>query len=187
MTGASAKHRALESIRKEIVSCRVCKRGGVGKPVPGEGNPTAKIVFIGEAPGRKESESGLPFVGRSGKLLRETIRQIGLDDESDVYITSPVKYLPKTGTPTPAQITHGRNHLLKQLAVIKPQIIVLMGRVAALGVLNENIAVSKLHGQSRQIGRQIYFFSYHPAAAIRFFKFRKVFLADFKKLKKLLN
>jgi DNA polymerase len=181
------KAKELDKIAQEIAACKVCKRDSIGVAVPGEGNPNAQVVFIGEAPGKNEAISGRPFIGRSGKLLREAIRGIGLNDEKDVYITSPVKYLPKAGTPTPAQIAHGRKYVLRQLAVIKPKIIVLMGRVAALGVLDEKIEVAKRHGEVIERDGQHYFLSYHPAAAIRFVKFKQVFLDDFKKLKKLVK
>src|SRR5205814_7925733 len=103
----------------EIVTCPICPVGKSGKAVPGEGNPDADIVFIGEAPGKQEAASGRPFIGRSGQLLRNLIRSIGLDDEKDVYITSPVKYLPDRGTPTSQDIAHGRIHLMKQFEVIQ--------------------------------------------------------------------
>lgn len=179
------KKQALEKIAKEIFACQVCKKASIGKPVVGEGNPSAKIVFIGEAPGKKEAESGRPFIGRSGKFLRENILSIGLDDLKDVYITSPVKYLPKRGTPHPKQIAHGMIHLQKQLEVINPKIIVLMGSVASLGVLGEFIPVAKMHGQTIKKNNKTYFISYHPAAAIRFFKFRAPFVKDFKKLRRI--
>src|SRR5581483_4635686 len=138
------KAKALTEIDKEIAECPICPIDKIGKPVPGEGNPDADIVFIGEAPGKTESITGRPFVGRSGKLLRANITRVGLSEE-DVYITSPVKYLPKRGTPTPADIAHGREHLVKQLAIIDPKIVVLMGRVAAEGVLQEKVSVTNLH------------------------------------------
>src|SRR6185312_4665589 len=94
------KQAALEEITKEIERCRVCKKDKIGKAVPGEGNANADIVFLGEAPGKKEAESGRPFIGPAGKVLRGLIKDAGLKDE-DVYITSPVKYLPKYVTPTP--------------------------------------------------------------------------------------
>ncbi len=180
------KKSALEKIDKEIRSCKICPQDSLGVAVPGEGSASAQIVFIGEAPGKKEAISGRPFVGRSGALLRSAIKGIGLN-EKDIYITSPVKYLPKRGTPTPVQIVHGRLHLRKQLDVINPKVIVLMGRVAALGVLDQVIPVAKRHGQTLKQNDRIYFFSYHPAAAIRFVKFKQVFLDDFKKLKKLIK
>jgi uracil-DNA glycosylase family 4 len=181
-----SKKQTLDKIAKEISSCKICKKASIGKPVVGEGNPSAKIVFIGEAPGKKEAETGRPFIGRSGNFLRENIQAIGLDDLKDVYITSPVKYLPKRGTPDKKQIAHGMIHLKKQLDVINPKVIVLMGSVASLGVLGEFVPVAKMHGQTIKKDGRVYFISFHPAAAIRFFKFRKVFTGDFRKLKKLL-
>jgi DNA polymerase len=113
------KQEELDKIAKEIDSCDACKVGKIGVAVPGEGNPDAQVVFIGEAPGKNEAKTGKPFIGRSGNLLRKMIQSIGLDDLQDVYITSPVKYLPERGTPTPPEIAHGREHLMKQLAVIE--------------------------------------------------------------------
>ncbi len=183
--GSINKKKELEKIEKEILACKICRRSSIGLPVVGEGNPNARVVFIGEAPGKQESLTGRPFIGRSGKYLRQNIKRIGLDDIKDVYITSPVKYLPKLGTPSKQQVAHGRIHFLKQLEVINPKIVVLMGNVSALGALGRSIAVSKLHGQKLLENGKTYFFTYHPAAAIRFFKFRKVFESDFDKLKKL--
>lgn len=178
---------ALAKIARQINACRICRKKSIGRPVTGEGNPNARIVFIGEAPGKNEAATGRPFVGRSGNFLRDNIRKIGLDDLKEVYITSPVKYLPQKGTPDKKQIAHGMAHLQKQLNIINPEIIVLMGRVAALGVLGEFVPVAKMHGRTINKGGRTNFISYHPAAAIRFFKFRKVFSDDFKKLKKMLK
>lgn len=180
------KKQVLEKIEKEIRLCRICRMDSTGLPVPGEGNPNARIVFIGEAPGKTEAVSGRPFVGRSGKFLRTWMQKIGLDDLCDVYITSPVKYLPKKGTPTLRQIEHGRVHLLKQLEIIKPKIIVLMGRVAALGVLGEPISMAAQHGKKLSRDSNTYVFLHHPAAAMRFPKIRKKFVKDFKKLRSLI-
>src|ERR1700729_1380627 len=114
------KQQSLDKIAQEIEDCAICKVGKSGMAVSGEGNPDADVVFIGEAPGRQEAATGRPFIGRSGQLLRSLIREIGFDDEKDVYITSPVKYLPDRGTPTSADIAHGRIHLMKQFSVIQP-------------------------------------------------------------------
>lgn len=183
------KQKELDKIAKEIENCKVCKVGKGGMAVPGEGNPDADIVFIGEAPGRQEAATGRPFIGRSGQLLRSLIREIGLDDQKDVYITSPVKYLPDRGTPTSQDIAHGRIHLMKQFAVIKPKIVVLLGRVAAEGVLEKKVFVSKEHGEIIEEKDGIkYFLTYHPAAALRFpNKFKPLLQEDFEKVKKLLS
>lgn len=183
------KQQELDRIAQEISNCRICQKDSVGVAVPGEGNPNADVVFIGEAPGKQEAVSGRPFIGRSGKLLREFIRSIGLDDSKDVYITSPVKYLPKRGTPTSQQIAHGRTHLMKQFAVIQPKLVVLMGRVAAEGVLERKVAVVKEHGKVIEEKDGIrYFLTYHPAAALRFpNKFKAFMQQDFEEVKKLIR
>lgn len=180
------KAAALDKITKEILVCKICKTGTNGKAVPGEGSPDADIAFIGEAPGKTEALTGRPFVGRSGKFLRSLIRTLGLEEE-DVYITSPVKYLPDRGTPTNTQIAHGKTHLDKQLEIINPKLIVLMGSVAAQGVLGEKIPVLKQHGKTIKKEGKTYFLTVHPAAAIRFEKFRKIMLEDFAGLKKIID
>lgn len=179
------KQKALDWIAKEIESCAVCKKEKSGRAVPGEGNSDAETVFIGEAPGKTEAKTGRPFVGRSGQLLRSLIRDTGLQ-EADVYITSPVKYLPDRGTPTGEDIAHGRVHLMKQLDIISPKIIVLLGRVAAEGVLQQKFAVMSKRGAVIKKDGKKYFITIHPAAAIRFQKFKKLIIEDFQKLKNLL-
>ena len=141
----SKQQELLDSITREIETCEICKIDKNGMVVPGEGNSDADIVFIGEAPGKNEARTGRPFIGRSGQLLRLLIREIGLKEE-DVFITSPVKYLPDRGTPTSEDIAHGRIHLMKQLEIINPKIIVLLGRVAAEGVLQQKLAVMQSRG-----------------------------------------
>lgn len=176
----------LTKIASEIERCRICKKGKSGKAVPGEGNPDADIVFIGEAPGREEAKTGRPFVGRSGQLLRSMIRSIGLQEE-DVFITSPVKYLPDRGTPTMEDIKHGRVHLEKQLAVIRPKIIVLLGNTAVKALFDTSIPVLKHHGTFIKKDGQEYMCLLHPAAVIRFPKYRPVFEEDFSKLQSFLK
>lgn len=183
-----SKQVELAKIAKEIENCEVCKHEKQGMAVPGEGNPDADVIFIGEAPGKKEAATGRPFIGRSGQLLRSLIRSIGLDDEKDVFITSPVKYLPDRGTPTSADIAHGRIHLMQQFAVIKPKVVMLLGRVAAEGVLEKKVAVAKEHGAviAEENGIK-YFLTVHPAAALRFpNKYKPLLKEDFEKLKNLL-
>ncbi len=182
------KQKVLDKIAKEIENCKICKIGKSGKAVPGEGNPDADVVFIGEAPGKKEAVEGRPFIGRSGQLLRSLIRGIGFDDEKDVYITSPVKYLPDRGTPTSSDIAHGRMHLMKQFDVIQPKVVMLLGRVAAEGVLEKKVAVAKEHGQIIEERNGIkYFLTLHPAAALRFpNKYKPLLQEDFRKVKKIL-
>lgn len=199
------KQKRLDKIAREIANCKECKIGKSGMSVPGEGNPDADIVFIGEAPGKKEALSGRPFIGRSGQLLRGLIREAGLLEE-DVFITSPVKYLPDGpdgtpgGTPKPVDIAHGRIHLMKQFDVIEPKIIVLLGNVAVRGVLEMKIPVKSEHGKiivrsghSAELSRSPgsgsskkeykYLVTLHPAAALRFPPLKALIKEDFEKLK----
>lgn len=176
------KQKALDRITREIEKCSECKKDKIGIAVPGEGNPNADIVFLGEAPGKQEAKAGRPFIGRSGKLLRLLIKEISLD-EKDVYITSPVKYLPKRGTPNRSEIKHGKIHLLKQLEIINPKIIVLLGSTACKALLDEPISVTKEHGKMIKRTNKTYFITFHPSAALRFPKIKTLILEDFKKLK----
>lgn len=180
------KQQELDKIAKEIELCNICKIDTIGKPVPGEGNPDADIVFMGEAPGKQEAKTGRPFIGRSGQLLRKNIRAIGLE-ETDVFITSPVKYLPQRGTPTPTEVAHSLTHTLKQLQVIQPKIIILLGATAALAMFGEKLPILKRHGELIKKGNWTYYLTLHPAAAIRFQKFMSLFEKDFQELKKILE
>lgn len=179
------KKAALDIIFREISHCKRCRQRSLGKPVPGEGSPKAQVVFIGEAPGREEAKTGRPFVGRSGKLLRLMIRTIGLPEQS-VYLTSPVKYLPDRGTPTAADIVHGQTHLLKQLKIIAPKLVVLLGKTACYALFNKALPVLKEHGKVIAKDGRKYLVTVHPAAAVRFPKYKKLIVSDFQKLKSLI-
>lgn len=180
------KQKALEAIAKEIERCAECKRNKIGLAVPGEGNPNADLMFVGEAPGKNEAEVGRPFIGRAGKVLRGLIQKIGYADE-DVFITSPVKRLPTYVTPKLEDIAHGRIHLNKQIAVIQPKYIVLMGNVACQAVLGEKVSISKEHGKVLEKNGAHYFISYHPAAGLYAPAVMPDLVKDFKKLRKLIE
>jgi DNA polymerase len=156
----------------------------VGKLVVGEGNPDAAIAFVGEAPGRLEARVGRPFMGRAGQWLRRAIRRIGLSDEA-VYLTNVVTYRPAGRKPSPAQIAHGRTHLLQQLDIINPRIVVLLGNTACLGALNEQVRVRKRHGRLVERDGRMYVITCHPSAAARFPAIRRAVQRDFQKLKRL--
>lgn len=178
------KQKELEKIAKEVERCKICKKDSIGKAVFGEGNPDSEIMFVGEAPGRKEAETGRPFVGRSGQLLRKLIRSLGLNDLKDVYITSPVKYLPVYGTPKKNDIEHGKKYLIRQIEIIKPKLIILLGNTAAKALLDIPISLLKEHGKVIEQNGQVYFLTLHPAAALRFVKFKKILEEDFDRLLK---
>ncbi len=180
----SKKEIELSSVTQQILLCPVCNKLGKGRLVPGDGSAKAKIVFVGEAPGKNEIITGLPFVGRAGKLLDSLLATIKLD-RKDIFITSAVKYLPKNYiTPKPKDIEHGRTHLFKQLDVIEPKVIVLLGNIAAQAVLGEKFSIVKEHGTLIKRNNLIYFLSYHPAAPLYSPKLREIIAKDFKKLKK---
>lgn len=173
---------ALEKLNHQILSCAYCLKHARGKLVPGEGSGKTRIMFVGEAPGKTESETGRPFVGRAGKLLEQMLEQIGLSRE-DVFITSALKYLPiDYVTPKSTDIEHGRIHLQEQIKVLKPKLVVLLGAYAVLSVLQKKIVISEKHGTVKEIDGVSYFYCYHPAAPLHNPKLRSELQKDFKKL-----
>ncbi len=182
----SDKEKALQRITKGIANCIICQENKTGVAVPGEGDADADVVFVGEAPGKQEAKTGRPFIGPAGKLLRTLIADAGLK-ESDVFITSAVKYLPEHVTPTPEEVGHGRTHLFAQLDVINPKVVVLLGRVAALAVLDRNISVSKEHGTIIEEEGRKYLLAYHPAAPLYSPKVKSELIGDFKKLRSIIR
>lgn len=171
----------LTEIAEEIKRCSECKKNKSGLPVPGEGNPQAKLMFVGEAPGKREAETGKPFVGRSGKLLTKLLEEIGIE-RKDVFITSAVKYYPGKRAPNFSEIQHGLTYLSKQIETINPEIVVLLGRIAHLALIGE-VKLGQIHGQIIKKEGKKYFSTFHPAAALRFVRIKKVMRKDFAKLK----
>ncbi len=179
------KSKILDEIAEEIEKCDECKENTSGLPVPGEGNPNARIMFIGMAPGREESKTGRPFVGRSGRYLTKLLDAIGINRE-DVYITSPVKYFPGQRLLKSSEIEHSKVHLSKQIQTIQPELMVLLGDTAVKAVLGKGIKISENHGKTIRKDRD-YFVTLHPSAGLRFEKFREIIKNDFKKLGKLVK
>lgn len=180
------KQKALSKITRNIEACTVCRENKIGSAVPGEGSADARIVFVGEAPGKQEAVSGRPFIGRAGKVLRALIEEIGLKAD-EVFITSAVKYLPEHVTPTVEETVHGRQHLFQQLEIIQPKIVVLLGRVACLAVLDQNAQIAKDHGKVIKKDGITYLIVYHPAAVLYSPSIRPIIKQDFAKLKTLLR
>ncbi|HUC38699.1 MAG TPA: uracil-DNA glycosylase family protein [Candidatus Acidoferrum sp.] len=152
--------------------------------VPGDGPLNARVMIVGQAPGRKEDELLKPFVGISGKLLTKLIERAGLKRE-EVYITSTVQFFPpKNRIPTDEEIDACRTFLKRQIAIIKPKVIVVVGAVATKELLGMK-EVMKLHG--RLIKKDYnYFITLHPAAAVRIKKNMPLIEKDFRKLKAVL-
>ncbi|MHA1575862.1 MAG: uracil-DNA glycosylase [Candidatus Thorarchaeota archaeon] len=181
------KAKNLRLLHDEIEGCTKCPLHETRtNAVPGEGPVDAKVMFIGEAPGAKEDETGRPFVGRSGKILIELIEGIGLSRD-DIFITSILKSRPpKNRTPKRAEKEVCLPYLEKQIELINPKVIVLLGGVA-ISTLIGPWKLSDAHGSFYDGNGRTYFLTYHPAAALRFPKFKEVMKQDFTILKKKLE
>lgn len=154
--------------------------------VPGEGNPDAEVVFIGEAPGKLEDETGKPFVGASGKFLTTLIESAGLK-RADVFITSIVKYRPPNNRdPRPDEKKQSWPYLLRQLRVIEPKLVVTLGR-HSMGYFIPRGTITELHGQLVKGGEWPVLPLFHPAAALYNNNMRKVVIEDFAHLKDILE
>lgn len=158
--------------------------------VPGEGNPDADIFFIGEAPGYNEAVQRRPFVGVSGKFLRKTIVEVGLD-EKEVYIGNIVKVRPPDNRdPLPNEITAYKPYLDKEIEIIDPLLIVTLGRFSMNKFLPD-VKISQVHGRLHKVtwNNTLRFVlpMYHPAAALRGTQMREAFAQDMKKVPKALK
>ena len=181
---AEEKEIELTNLRQEIASCFNCPLSKTrNKTVPGEGSAKAKIMFIGEAPGAKEDESGIPFCGAAGKFLDEMLGNINLKRE-DVFILNTVKCRPpENRDPEGSEKTACRHFLDKQFEIINPILVVPMGKHAVANFLLDAGTIGQLHGRvfKRPDGK-IYFPLYHPAAALHNGGLRSTLVADFNKI-----
>ena len=179
----------LQSLHNEQCIC-VLKKTAI-QAVFGDGNPDAKIVFIGEAPGKSEDEQGKPFIGRAGKFLAEMLASIGLKRE-DIYITNIVKYRPpQNRDPEHQEKIDCAPWLHAELNFIKPDVIIFLGRHSMNHFLPE-LKISEAHGKlvHRKIPNIVteYFFPlYHPAAALYNGGMRATLLEDFQKIPAILK
>jgi len=185
------KREELEKIAKEILKCRRCSLWETAnKTVVGEGNPEAEIMFIGEAPGFWEDREGRPFVGQAGKLLDKLFSKIGLE-RKEVFITNVLKHRPPGNRdPLPAEISACKEWLDRQIEIIKPRIIVTLGRFALAKFLPSG-KITRIHGQMKVVsfqGRRIIVFPlFHPAAGLRNDQILKNLEEDFQKIPGLLK
>lgn len=155
--------------------------------VPGDGNPDAEVMFIGEAPGQKEDELGKPFVGAAGKFLNELLVSIGLNRE-DVYIANCIKHRPPGNRdPLPEEIAAYEPWLQGQLDIIDPKLIVTLGRFSMEFVLGPGFSISKIHGKPKRRNGRVIMPMYHPAAALYSGNLRPVLAADFQKIPKIIE
>ena len=134
----------LKELNKMVQNCHRCNLSKTRKNVVfGEGNPNAQIMFIGEAPGREEDLQGKPFVGKSGEMITKMIQKVLLLKREDVYIANIIKCRPpQNRNPEIEEIDACKGYLLKQIEIIKPKIIVLLGNIALHSLLNLNIGIT---------------------------------------------
>ena len=164
----SGKVMTLEEIREEIGNCTRCQlHEGRTNLVFGDGNPKARLVFVGEGPGRDEDMQGKPFVGRSGQLLTKIIEAMGLKRE-EVYICNVVKCRPPNNrTPEPEEMSTCEQFLFKQIRSIKPEVIVCLGATAAKSILRTKNSLGSLRGKFHRYSGTKLMVTYHPAALLR--------------------
>ena len=186
------KQRQLDQLREEVIEKDICAdlAQQATQLVMGDGNLDADIVFIGEAPGKKEDESGLPFVGASGKFLNEMLAQAGLQ-RSDVYITNVVKYQPPNNRdPKPSEKQAFMPYLLKQLEIIKPKVVITLGR-HSMEYFLPGAKIGEVHGEPHQVilgGHEITLIPlFHPAAALYNGSLRQTLFDDFLKATKIID
>lgn len=180
----------LSDLHRHIDTCRKCiLYKSASHAVPGEGDNHARLMFIGEAPGRYEDETGRPFVGRAGKLLDQLLESIGIQ-RSSVFITSVIKHRPaKNRPPKPAELTACSNWLKHQLMIIKPKLILPLGRFG-LEFFLPKAKISAVHGTIQTAQKYDFQFTlfplYHPAAGLRSTRNKETLFSDFQKLKTIL-
>ncbi|MCK4592435.1 uracil-DNA glycosylase [Candidatus Parcubacteria bacterium] len=167
----------LEELNNQILKCEKCSLSKTRtNVVPGEGSSKADIMFIGEGPGQKEDEQGVPFIGAAGKLLDKLLALINLKRE-DIYIANVIKCRPPGNRdPLPEEVEACRPWLDQQIEIIKPKLIVLLGRYSMDRFLpNQKISID--HGKPKRRNMQVYYPIYHPAAAL----YRNGLLEDLEK------
>src|SRR4030043_1872554 len=180
------KAEKLEEIADRGSECTRCSLyKGTTQPVPGDGNPDAKVMFIGEGPGFHEDQQGLPFVGASGKLLDQLLQLIKLE-RKEVFIGNVIKCRPPGNRdPLPEGIEACRPFLDRQIELISPRMIVALGRFS-MERFFPGAKISQVHGQPRKRAGIIYYPMYHPAAALHQPKWRQVVEDDMSKIPQLL-
>lgn len=155
-------------LKEQTMECDLCRlRFSCKQVVFGRGNPEAKIFFVGEGPGAQEDEQGLPFVGKSGKLLDKIISTAGLKPE-EIYIANVVKCRPPDNRiPLADEVTACKPYLLKQIGLIAPLIVVTLGAAATQALIDRKAKITKVRGVYTEIDGLKFMPTFHPAALLR--------------------
>ncbi len=172
--GAVSDASDLEAVAAEAAGCRACPLSETRNSVVfGSGHPGADLMLIGEGPGEQEDRQGLPFVGPAGELLTKILSAIGLQRDQ-VYIANMVKCRPpRNRDPQPAEVAACRGYLERQIELVRPKVIVLLGRVAAQNLLESDLSLSRLRGQWHTILGVPARATYHPAALLRYSQYKR--------------
>jgi uracil-DNA glycosylase len=177
----------LEKIKKQVTQCTKCELSKTrNNSVPGKGNFKSDVIFVGEAPGKNEDMKGEPFIGIAGKKLSIALENAGITRD-DVYITNIVKCRPpKNRVPTTNERNTCQNYLKKEIEIIKPKIICILGNTAFNSLLGGK-EIIKFRGKIVRKNNQLYFLTIHPAATIYNQKLINVLKKDIKKLLKVIK
>ena len=172
-----------EELRRQCMNCRSCGLAETRTNVVfGVGTPEAEVLFIGEGPGANEDAQGEPFVGRAGKLLDDMLAMIGLD-RSRIYITNSVKCRPpQNRDPLNTEKEACRGYLRRQVELMRPKIIVCLGRISAAEIIKEDFKITQEHGRFFERGGIQMMALYHPAALLRDPRKKPETFEDLKKL-----
>ena len=183
------KYESFEQLKEECSKCMSCPLGATRTNlVFGVGNENADILFVGEGPGENEDLQGEPFVGKAGQLLDKYLNVIDLDRKKNVYIANIVKCRPpQNRDPKPEEQDICIEWLRNQTRLIKPKIIVCLGRIAAQKLISEDFRVTKQHGEFVQKGNIFFMGTFHPAALLRNPLNKPDTLSDFQKLRDKIN
>jgi DNA polymerase len=186
------KQSQLDKIRADIIEKNICPdlAATAKNLVMGDGDINAEIVFIGEAPGKKEDETGLPFVGAAGKFLNEMLAATGME-RSDVYITNIVKYRPPNNRdPSPEEKSAFWPYLLKQLQIIEPKVVITLGR-HSMEYFLPGMKIGQIHGQPKRIQfgdhKIVIIPLFHPAAALYNGGLRQTLIDDFVRVPEIIS
>ena len=184
--GAVSKE--LELITQEVRECTKCRLHETAKNgVPGEGNPNADVMLVGEGPGYHEDVQGRPFVGPAGQLLNELLAKAGLKRE-DVFITNVVKHRPPGNRdPMPDEKEACGEYLERQIATIKPKLIVTLGRHSMATFFGPTAKISQIHGTAKPWRGIMAYACFHPAAALHQPRFKEMLEQDFAGLPRVLE
>lgn len=157
-----------EALRRECMRCGGCGLSQTRSHVVfGDGSETAEVLLVGEGPGQSEDEQGVPFVGKAGRLLDDMLEMIGLDRAS-VYIANTVKCRPpQNRDPLNVELAACRGWLDRQIALLRPKILVCLGRIAAKELIREDFRITAEHGQWFERDGMALMATFHPSALLR--------------------